>query len=121
MLRHRDGGKARSHLDLRLQARALVLGLQPQVTRDQAVAALVAMAGGTAAGPIATRRAMGRVHRLHLRQPSERTTRALESLDLALARVLAANPPHAVAGPDLDAVDPFGASQPGMPVPLNHP
>lgn len=74
-------------LDHRLQARALVLALEPRLTAGQAADALVAMAGVTPAAPIATRRALARLETAASYHPSDRTRRAITALGLALARV----------------------------------
>lgn len=84
----RNAGSAHSDLDQRLQARALVLALEPRLTPGQVADALVAMAGATPAAPIAARRALARLRSANRLRPSARTERAIEALGLALARVL---------------------------------
>lgn len=74
-------------LDQRLQARALVLALEPRLSAVQAADALVAMAGETPAAPIAARRALARLETAASYYPSERTRRAITALGLALTRV----------------------------------
>ncbi|HVM01315.1 MAG TPA: hypothetical protein VM263_01495 [Acidimicrobiales bacterium] len=79
--------RARADLDHRLQARALVLALRPDVSADLAAESLVAMAGPTPAAPIAVRRALERLESAHGVRPNPLTGRAVEALALALGRV----------------------------------
>ncbi|HEX2701273.1 MAG TPA: hypothetical protein VHM89_13820 [Acidimicrobiales bacterium] len=81
-------------LDQRLQARALVLAIEPRFTARGAAEALVAMAGASPAAPIAARRALARLETANLHRPSERTERAIEALALALAAVQERLPPR---------------------------
>lgn len=62
-----------------------MLSTLPGVTTEEAAAALVTMAGTTAAAAIGTRRALRRVRALHDYHPSERRARAVEALTLAAA------------------------------------
>lgn len=89
MSHFRDDGPGHSALDLRLQARALALALEPKLAADRAADALVAMAGATPAAPIAARRALVRLETAHSHRPDERTGRAIKALRIALARVQA--------------------------------
>lgn len=76
-------------LDQRLQARALVLALEPTLTAGQAADSLEELAGPTPAAPIAAGRALRRLKAANSYRPTERTGRAIEALGLALARVQA--------------------------------
>lgn len=87
MSHYRDAGALHPDLDHRLQARALVLALEPRMTPGQVADALVAMAGATPAAPIAARRALARLRSANRLRPTARTERAIEALGLALARV----------------------------------
>lgn len=82
-----DDRALHSHLDLRLQARAMVLALQPRLAPTEVAEALVTMAGVTPAGPIAARRALLRLQTANSLRPSERTQRAIQALGLTLTRV----------------------------------
>jgi len=84
-----DGARTmtRCGLDLRLQAKALVLALEPDLAPLDAAAALSAAAGTREVGAIATRRALRRILLVHANRPTERTARAVEALQLAAGRL----------------------------------